>query len=119
MENKKTIGNTAENIAKNFLKTKGYTIITSNFRSKSGEIDIIASDNDYLVFIEVKYRKSLKNGLPREAVNYKKQLHIIQTAQYYLLINNIYNKNCRFDVVEIFGNIENPEINLIQNAFTL
>lgn len=119
MENKKNIGNKAENIAKSFLESKGYIIITSNFFTKLGEIDIIASDNDYLVFVEVKYRKSLKNGLPREAVNYKKQLHIIKTAQYYLMKNNIYNTNCRFDVVEIFGNLEKPEINLIQNAFGL
>ena len=117
MENKKTIGNNAELIAKEFIKTKGYIIITSNFRSKFGEIDIIASDSNYLVFIEVKYRKSLKNGLPREAVNYKKQNRIIKTAQYYLMINNLYDKNCRFDVIEIFGDIENPKINLIKNAF--
>ena len=119
MENNKIIGNMAEFAAQNFLKEKGYTIIDLNFRSKTGEIDIIAYDKSYIVFIEVKYRKNLKNGMPREAVNYKKQSKIIKTAQYYLMIKNIYNKDCRFDVIELYGDINNPKINLIQNAFII
>jgi len=119
MENNKIIGNKAELAAQNFLKEKGYTIIASNFRCKTGEIDIIAYDKNYIAFIEVKYRKSLKNGMPREAVNYKKQNKIIRTAGYYLMIKNIYNKDCRFDVVELYGDIDSPKINLIKNAFII
>ena len=67
-----------------YLKKKGYRILEANFRCRFGEIDLIARDGAYLVFIEVKYRSSLKDGDSLEAVNRRKQRKIIRVAEYYL-----------------------------------
>lgn len=107
------IGSKAEAKACLYLEKINYKIIQKNFRCPSGEIDIIALHEGYIVFIEVKYRKTNEKGYPREAVNYYKQRNITKVASYYLLINGAYNTNCRFDVVEI----TQESIQLIQNAF--
>lgn len=111
--NKRSIGTAYEKLAKKYLQNIGYSILVMNYRCKSGEIDIIASEGEYIIFIEVKYRKTLKYGYPRESVNYYKQKHIIYAAKYFLLINNLYNKNCRFDVIEILDD----KVTHIKNAF--
>ncbi|MDE6182375.1 MAG: YraN family protein, partial [Eubacteriales bacterium] len=78
-----------------------------------GEIDIIAEKENIIVFFEVKYRKTIKNGYPREAVSKAKQDKIKKTALIYISENNIINKDFSFDVIEILGN----EISHIKNAF--
>lgn len=116
MYNKRSIGTKQEQVAANFLRENGYNIITMNFYCRSGEIDIIAKDQEYLVFIEVKYRSSLQNGYPEEAVHIRKQRSIIRAARFYMLSQGISEDTpCRFDVVVILG----EEIKLISNAFTL
>ena len=70
-----------------YLKKKGYRILEANFRCRFGEIDLIARDGAYLVFIEVKYRSSLKDGDSLEAVNRRKQRKIIRVAEYYLCMH--------------------------------
>lgn len=109
-------GKKSEIIASQFLKNKGYKILEVNYKNKIGEIDIIAQDKDYLVFVEVKARLSRAFGDPLEAVNYQKQQKIRRIAELYLIIKRKTNVNCRFDVVSILGN-ENPEITHIENAF--
>lgn len=113
-KNKRTIGGKWEAVACDYLEKLNYTILEKNFRCRSGEIDLIALDGDYIVFIEVKYRTNNAYGYPREAVNYYKQRNISKVATYYLLRKNAFHKNCRFDLVEIIGN----NIELIQNAFS-
>ena len=66
-----------------------------------GEIDIIAKDDEYIVFVEEKYRKRVDYGYPREAVDYKKRQHILRTAMYYLRTKIGYEVASRFDVIEI------------------
>lgn len=112
MENRKK-GSLAEDKAILFLKNKGYHILYKNFYTMYGEIDIIGEKNDLIVFFEVKYRKTLKNGYPREAVSKAKQEKIKKTALLYISANNIINKDFSFDVVEIIDN----EIIHIENAF--
>lgn len=119
MENKRELGTEAEKIAANYLLENNYIVVEKNFRCKLGEIDIIANDEDYLVFIEVKYRKTDKKGLPREAVNIYKQRTIIKVAKWYLVKHNLYDSNCRFDVLEMMGDMDNLEINLIKDAFRI
>jgi len=103
-----------EERAQNFLKKSGVRILNTNFKCKLGEIDIIAADNNTLLFIEVKYRKSDKFGDPSETVTYHKQKKIILTAQLYLQKHpKLANKACRFDVISIHQN----DINWIQDAF--
>ena len=77
MNNNKLKGEKGESLAKSFLVKNGYTIIDTNFRTKTGEIDIIAKKNEIIVFIEVKTRSSLTYGYPYEAVGYKKRQKII------------------------------------------
>lgn len=108
-------GRIGEISAKNYMKSLGYQIIKSNYRSPYGEIDIIAEKSKTCVFIEVKYRKNNKFGFPREAVGYKKQERIRNTALYYISENNITGMDFRFDVIEITNNYK--DIVHIENAF--
>ncbi|MCC2188870.1 YraN family protein [Fusicatenibacter faecihominis] len=112
--NKRKIGAAYEMQAAAYLKKKGYRILEANFRCRFGEIDLIARDGAYLVFIEVKYRSSLKDGDSLEAVNRRKQRKIIRVAEYYLcMYQEKADLPCRFDVI----GIEEERIRLIRNAF--
>lgn len=114
MYNKRKIGQEQEEICAKYLIEKGYQIIEKNFYCRTGEIDIIAMDNEYLVFIEVKYRESTKNGYPVEAVDYRKIKSIIKAANYYLLSHGYMEDTpCRFDVIVVLKD----QIELIQDAF--
>jgi len=110
-------GKEAEQIACSFLIQKDFSIIEQNYRTKFGEIDIIANHENYLVFIEVKARHSTRKGIPKEAVNFSKQKKIINTANYYLKQKGILNTKVRFDVVSILSLNNKLEFELIQNAF--
>ena len=109
-------GKKSEIIASKFLKKKGFKIIDTNYKNKIGEIDIIAMDNDYLVFIEVKARMSRAFGEPAEAVDTQKQQKIRNVAELYLLQNDKMENKCRFDVITLLGD-EDPIIDHIINAF--
>lgn len=115
-KNNREIGTAYEKRAVLFLQEKGYEILQTNFRCHQGEIDIVAKEGRYIVFVEVKYRQSDRNGLPEEAVGVYKQKKIIQTARYYLYRNGWREETpCRFDVVGISG----EEIRLLRDAFAL
>jgi len=116
MANKKQTGDYGETAAKGFLARRGYVVLEEKYKRGSGEIDLIARDGAYIVFIEVKYRRSLAAGLPRIAVTPAKQRKIAQTALWYIAEKQLVNTDFRFDVVEVFGR-EQLDVNLIQNAF--
>lgn len=112
--NKRIIGGYKEDIATEYLIEHGYKIIDRNFSCKSGEIDIVAKDKEYLCFIEVKYRENNKYGDALEAINYKKQQKLFKCANIYITANKLVeNLNYRFDVVAIQG----ENIELIKDAF--
>ena len=112
--NKRQVGTQYESMAVQYLTEAEYHILERNFRCRTGEIDIIAKDGAYLVFVEVKYRASAACGSALEAVDYRKQQSILRVAQYYMVSHGYGTQtNCRFDVVAIQG----TEITLIQNAF--
>ena len=113
MQNKRNIGNEYERIAGKYLEKHGYQIIEYNFYSRHGEIDIIAKHEEYLVFVEVKYREDNKSGHPLEAVSLAKQKTICKCALYYMKKNGIQDVSVRFDVVGILGD----KIQVLQNAF--
>ncbi|MFO7887486.1 MAG: YraN family protein [Eubacteriales bacterium] len=113
--NKKEIGNRYEKIVEKYIEKKGYKILESNYRNFIGEIDIIAKNNETIIFIEVKSRKTKKYGLPREAVTKRKIDKIRKCSLLYIRDNNIYNNPLRFDVVEVY--INEKIINHIKNAF--
>ncbi|MDR1244248.1 MAG: YraN family protein [Endomicrobium sp.] len=108
------VGFDKEKEALSYIKKLKYKILTTNFTTKFGEIDIVAKDKDTLVFIEVKYRKSLYAGTPQEAVTFPKQQKIIKSAIVYVKKNNI-KSEIRFDIIAIYNN----KIELIQSAFSL
>ena len=113
------IGKNGEDKACRFLKRKGYKIIERNYMSRFGEIDIIAQNKEYLVFVEVKTRGENSIASPREFVDSFKQERIIKTAQIYLSENPT-ELQPRFDVAEISvsdGKIK--EIVHIEDAFCL
>lgn len=113
-KSKKAIGDNAEDNACNFLKREGFTILERNFRSRNGEIDIIAHDRNTIVFVEVKYRRSTTHGEPYESVTRNKQEKIIKTALYYLQGHSKFSDmNCRFDVISI----HQENIDWLKNAF--
>lgn len=101
-------GALAEDFAAKFLSKEGYRIIDRNFRSKFGEIDIIALHENHLVFIEVKARWSLKFGRPEEAVTPGKIWKITRTAEYYSLMHKDLPKSLRIEVVAL--EIENGHL---------
>jgi len=112
----KVAGRLGEDLAVHFLVKNGYNILERNFYSRFGEIDIIAGKSDYVVFVEVKYRKSASHSMPSEAVNFRKQEKMKKTALHYIGENDISNKDFRFDIIEVTGAKE-LKINHIEHAF--
>lgn len=112
------LGKRGEEIAQNYLQRKGLKIIAKRFRFRRGEIDLIASERDTLVFVEVKARGAGSLGLPEESVNVKKQHQIRKIAEAYLALNKIEDVACRFDVISlVFDKREAYSITHIENAF--
>ena len=95
-------GNFGENMACDYLEDSGFEIITRNFKCIYGEIDIIALDDDEIVFVEVKTRCQDYYGEAIEAVNENKKQHIYNAAEYYLHKYNLLDKPIRFDVIEVY-----------------
>ncbi len=108
-------GSSGERIAEEYLKKEGYDILARNFRTRLGEIDIVASKGEYLVFVEVKARKSEAYGFPSESVTYAKQRKISMVASQYIKLNMYFGAAVRFDVVEVY--LTEGRINHIENAF--
>ncbi|HOP85981.1 MAG TPA: YraN family protein [Syntrophorhabdaceae bacterium] len=110
---KREQGKEGEDKATSILKAKGYKIIERNYRNPFGEIDIVAEEGGYLVFIEVKKRNTETFGDPLHAIDEAKKRHIIKSAQYYLKSHKLNNKKARFDVV----GITKDNIKIVKNAF--
>lgn len=114
----KTRGDIAEKIATKYIQKQRLRIIEANYKSRWGEIDLIALDNDILVFIEIRYRKSTNFGTALETVDNNKRQRIIKTAQYFLFNNPQYEKlDARFDLIGLTGELEKPDIEWFQAAF--
>lgn len=110
-ENKK-LGKAGERQAVKYLERSGYAILERNYKNPFGEVDIIASKEDVVAFIEVKTRLSENYGAPSEAVGRVRRNKYIQAAKYYFYGKEI-DKIVRFDVIEILRG----ELNHIENAF--
>lgn len=120
MATNKLSGTWGEALAAEFLRKKRFKILASGYRCRFGEIDLIAKDRKYLVFVEVKTRKTADFARAREYVDHRKQDRIRSTAAMYL---SQYPTNLqpRFDVIEIYApegmNTVHPEINHLEDAF--
>ena len=112
-------GQYAEQIALNYLQQKGLTKLQSNFSCKFGEIDLIMHDNEFLIFVEVRYRKQTQFGHPLETIDFAKQKKIIKTIQYFLMKYPKYNHlPCRIDAIGLNSQTQsgNEEIDWVKNA---
>ena len=117
--NKREIGSAYEQKAVEYLEKHGYIIVGQNYFCRYGEIDIIAMDGAYIVFIEVKTRKGTRYGNPSEYVDARKQERLVKTALQYMGEQDV---PVRFDVLEVFyrerdGALEPTRVNHIENAF--
>ena len=121
MENKQLLGAWGEVQAVDHLRKKGYAILACNYRCRLGEIDIIAKNREYLVFAEVKLRKSSAYGEAKEFVDRRKQARIRLTAELWLSEHET-NLQPRFDVIEVYApngeKTARPVIRHWEDAFT-
>jgi len=121
VDTRKKLGNRGEKIAAKVLRKQGYRIIEKNYHSRLGEIDIVAKEDESIVFVEVKTRCSTDFGLPEEALSYDKKRRLSKLALGYLAHRRIKDTNCRFDVVSILMDNKKvskvKHIELIKNAF--
>ena len=116
--NKRAIGDHAEELALNYLKSKGLELITRNFQTKMGEIDLIMKDSNELVFVEVRMRTNRSFGDGAATVDFRKQRKICLTALAYLQLQKLNEHFCRFDVISIQpNNTPGSQVNWIKHAF--
>jgi len=113
--NTRKTGKKYEEMAADYLQSRGYEILKKNYHCSYGEIDVIARSGEYLVFVEVKYRGSSAYGSPGEAVDRRKQRRISRAALSYYGRNGYEQEvPCRFDVIGVDGK---GNISHIENAF--
>ena len=116
----KLLGRWGESAAADFLRKKRYKIVGMGYRTRMGEIDIIAENREYIVFAEVKMRRSASFAEAKEYVGAEKQRRIIAAAKSWLMQNET-EKQPRFDVLEVYApegtDTKKPVINWIENAF--
>lgn len=110
-------GRRAEELAAEFLKSQGLTILVQNFRCLLGEIDLVARQGKTVVFVEVKSRFSKRYGLPQDMVSITKQKRLTRLAQWYLKKHSLTTQSARFDVVAIQWLEGQPAVTWIANAF--
>jgi putative endonuclease len=120
MARKQAVGKWGEQLAETFLAARGCTLVERNVRTPYGEIDLVVQKNgDLLIFVEVKTRTSQTFGKPEEAITAQKKLHMLQSAEAYLLQHPDYAGDWRIDVVAIYqSGPGNPEIVWFENALT-
>lgn len=111
-----SLGQLGENLAAKFLLDGGYKILNRNWKSGKHEIDIIAENKDFIVFVEVKTRTTDYQLHPRDAVTTPKQRSIIFAADNYINWNYI-TKESRFDIITVIADGKSHEIEHIENAF--
>lgn len=113
--NSRSVGAGYEQMAADYLESRGHRILERNYRNRYGEIDIISREEDTIVFHEVKFRNSAACGSPLEAVNHQKQKKISRVALYYCSMHGLSdNQDFRFDVIAVYGD---GRIEHVENAF--
>lgn len=100
-DDRSELGRRGERAAARYLRRKRYRILTRNYRCAAGEIDLICSHGDTIIFVEVKARTSDEKQEPQEALHRKQWRRIGNAAQYFLMERGVYDRPCRFDVVTV------------------
>ena len=117
----RTLGSQGERLAADYLERNGYRILARSFRTRYGEVDIIAADGDIIAFVEVKLRRSSAYGSPGEAIDRRKQMQIAEVARYFLSSRRFEEVPCRFDSVLISHHDADDTFSceLVKDAFRL
>jgi putative endonuclease len=111
-------GRESELLGIEYLRSAGYRVVASSYRTQDGEVDIIAWDGEVLVFIEVKSLSA--SGSPEDAVGRRKRQRIIRAAKTYIMKRRLHEKPCRFDVLAVVRRRgSEPEFRLLRDAFTM
>jgi putative endonuclease len=116
---RQNLGKYGEDLACEELRRRGYAILARRYRRRGGELDIVARDGQTVVFVEVKTRESCEYGAGGESITRLKRSRMAAVALDYLSRNRLTECPCRFDVVSIDVNGEQPRVELYQNAFDL
>ena len=111
------LGRLGEDLACAELERCGYVILTRGYRSRFGEIDIVAKDAGTIVFVEVKTRVDARFGDPAEAVTVQKQRRVVAMAEDYVARHGYQDKPCRFDVVAVDTSCHPHKVTRYQDAF--
>ncbi len=114
---RQAFGRTGEELAVGELERRGYAVLARRYRTRHGEIDIVARDGDTTVFVEVKARATAEFGTAAAAVTRRKQRQLASMAADYLARNHLANIPCRFDVVAIDGTGETAAVTVYPSAF--
>ena len=115
---KRRKGDAIERLACRHLERQGLTLIERNYRSPFGEIDLVMQHQGALVFVEVRYRRHTRFGLPAETVDTRKQARLRATAEHYRQHDGrASNRPCRFDIVAVTENPDGERLDWLQNAF--
>jgi putative endonuclease len=116
---RQTLGELGESLACDELRRRGYAILERRYRTRYGEIDIVARHGDVLVFVEVKARAGEAFGTGAEAVTRRKQRRVARMAADFLVRRRLQERPCRFDVVSVAVGDGTPRIEVIAGAFVL
>jgi putative endonuclease len=111
------LGARAERLAADHLLARGYRIVARNYRTRGGEIDLVAQDGDTLVFVEVRARSRADLGAPFETVGRVKQRRVARAAEAWLVAHDATRAPARFDVISVLVVGDRPELQHFENAF--
>jgi len=113
-----TFGRKSEIIGIDYLRSLGYRIVTSGYRTKGGEVDVIAWEGPVLVFVEVKARQNTEP--PEDSVGLRKQRRVVRAAQVYIARHNLHDAPYRFDILAVTAKPQcQPEFRLLRDAFNM
>ncbi len=115
MKTQQRVGRWGEGAAADYLETKGYVILARNFRTEHGEVDLIARQENVLVFVEVKARSSNRYGYPEYSVSPKKRMHLLSSAEKYILEHPEFH-TWRVDVIAVEGETGEAKILHFENV---
>jgi putative endonuclease len=111
------LGEHGESMACAELESLGYTIIERRYRTRFGEIDVVADDRGTVVFVEVKTKTDCTFSDPVESVTKQKQRRLVSMAEQYVAYHRLDNTPCRFDVVAVDSSVAPPSITIYKDAF--
>src|SRR5687767_8941539 len=119
MDHRQSLGKRGEELACAELEKRGYLIVDRRFRTRCGELDIVARDGNILVFVEVKARTGSRFGSPFDSITWQKRQRLSAMAEAYLFVKRLAGVGCRFDVVSILESQTGHTVELVKGAFDL